>query len=191
MKTGVKVGDAMTEKPVIVNPLDTIETCAKKMLENNVGNVIVKENNTLKGIITEKDFVEKVIAIGKDPKIIKAQDIMVKNLKTITADVDIYDAMQKIIKEHIRRLPVVNEEGNLIGMLTHRDILKLQPSLFDIFIENIKIKESVRKTAELKEEEVGICEDCELDRELYKINNKLVCKDCLNSEYKYLLISLL
>jgi signal-transduction protein with cAMP-binding, CBS, and nucleotidyltransferase domain len=182
MKTGVKVGDAMTEKPVIVNPLDTIETCAKKMLENNVGNVIVKENNTLKGIITEKDFVEKVIAIGKDPKIIKAQDIMVKNLKTITADVDIYDAMQKIIKEHIRRLPVVNEEGNLIGMLTHRDILKLQPSLFDIFIENIKIKESVRKTAELKEEEVGICEDCELDRELYKINNKLVCKDCLNSE---------
>jgi len=154
MRAGVKVGDAMTEKPVIVSSLDTIETCAKKMLENSVGNVIIKENNSLKGIITEKDFVEKVIALGKDPKTLRAQDIMEKNLKTITPDVDIQDAMQKMIKEGIRRLPVVDTKGQLIGILTHRDILKLQPSLFDIFVENIKIKDSIRKTAELDQSDV-------------------------------------
>jgi len=153
-RAGVKVGDAMTEKPVIVSSLDTIETCAKKMLENSVGNVIIKENNSLKGIITEKDFVEKVIALGKDPKTLRAQDIMEKNLKTITPDVDIQDAMQKMIKEGIRRLPVVDTKGQLIGILTHRDILKLQPSLFDIFVENIKIKDSIRKTAELDQSDV-------------------------------------
>jgi len=139
---------------VIVSSLDTIETCAKKMLENSVGNVIIKENNSLKGIITEKDFVEKVIALGKDPKTLRAQDIMEKNLKTITPDVDIQDAMQKMIKEGIRRLPVVDTKGQLIGILTHRDILKLQPSLFDIFVENIKIKDSIRKTAELDQSDV-------------------------------------
>ena len=68
MRTGISVRDAMTQKPIVIKPDISAEECAKIMLKNKVGNLVVHDENKLVGMITEKDFVDKVIAHGLAPK---------------------------------------------------------------------------------------------------------------------------
>jgi len=134
MQKYISVRDAMTRLPVAVSPNILIFDCAKIMLKEDVGSLIIEENNLLKGILTEKDLVEKIIAKGLDPKKIKAKDIMVKDVLTIEPTIDVMQAMKIMTEKNIRRLPVV-ENDKLIGLLTVKDILRIQPELFDLIIE--------------------------------------------------------
>lgn len=150
MKTGVNVGDAMTRKPVYVTPETSLSECAKIMHENNVGSLIVSENEELQGILSERDMVKKALIKDlKELKKLKAKDIMTRNVITITSKEDIYDAILTMKDESIRRLPVVAGK-KIVGLLTYSDILKIQPDLYTLFIERFQIKESERKSRELK-----------------------------------------
>ena len=170
MITGVKVIDAMTRNPVVVDQDASLLYCTKKMLKENVGSVLVKNKDELVGIITEKDVV-KATARNLDPNKIKAKDIMIKKLIGITPDKDIYDALMRMKEEDIRRLPVVNNK-RLVGMITEKDILRIQPDLFDILAQNIRIRESRNKPI------FGTCENCGSENYLYRVGNRLLCDAC-------------
>jgi len=143
MKTGVKVMDAMTKSPIIVNSSISIKECCKIMLKEGVGGIIVKDKNGI-GIITEKDIIEKVVAKNLDPEKTTAKRIMTKNMVIISPDKDIYDAIIKMRDKDVRRLPVIYN-GELVGLLTEKDILKIEPSLFDLLIERYEIREQDKK----------------------------------------------
>ena len=96
MKTGYRVGDAMTYYPITVSPDTSILECAKLMEKHVIGSLLVTEENELKGIITEFDIVRKIVAKGKDPNALRARDVMVTRLVTITPDKDIYEAVGSI-----------------------------------------------------------------------------------------------
>ena len=87
---------------------DSIFTVSNLMKEGNVGSIIIMDQNTDPvGIITERDIVRRVISDGKDPKNTKALEIMSKPLITVEADTHLYDVAKKMVKNKIRRLPVV------------------------------------------------------------------------------------
>ena len=67
MKTGYKVYDCMTTKPVSVSPDSSLEECAKIMAKNHVGALVIKESHKSTGLITEQDIVRKAIAKGINP----------------------------------------------------------------------------------------------------------------------------
>ncbi len=140
MRTGIKVMDAMTKAPVVVGPEENLLKCADKMIEGDVGSLIVEENGKLLGIITEKDFVNKAIAKDLNIKKSKAKDIMSTTMLKISPTLDLYDAIYFMSRENVRRLPVTDGE-KLVGLLTYKDVLKIQPDLYDIFIEKFKIRE--------------------------------------------------
>ncbi|MEW6063571.1 MAG: CBS domain-containing protein [Nanoarchaeota archaeon] len=182
MRTGISVRDAMTTKPIVIKPDISAEECAKIMLKDNVGSLVVKDKDGLVGIITEKDFVNKLIAKGLDPKNVSAEDIMRRDVITIDPNTDIFDAMVKMNKERIRRLPVV-ENGKMIGFLTHRDILKVQPHLFEIFMEHMNImniREAERKPIFRAGSVEGECENCNTFTLLHDINGKFICDECID-----------
>ncbi|MEK6835508.1 MAG: CBS domain-containing protein [Nanoarchaeota archaeon] len=170
MKTGIKVIDAMTRNPIVIEQETSLLHCTKKMLKENVGSVLVKNKDQLKGIITEKDIVT-AMAKNLDPKKIKAKDIMTAKLIGISPDNDIYEALLRMKLEDIRRLPVVNN-GRLVGLITVKDILKIQPELFDILTEKIRIREARNKPI------FGTCENCSSENYLYRVGNKLLCGAC-------------
>ena len=143
MKTGYKVYDCMTTKPISVSPDVSLEECAKIMAKDHVGALVIKENNESKGVITEQDIVRKVIAKGINPATKKVSDFMAKKLITINPNSDIYEALIKMKDSNIRHLPVV-AEGKMIGLLTLKDILKIEPSLFDLLVEKFEIREARR-----------------------------------------------
>lgn len=140
VKTGITVMDAMTKKPVSVNPNEIIMNCTNLMLEKHVGSLLVKENEKLLGILTERDLV-RMISLGINPSTAKVKQIMTTKIVAITPEKDIYDAVVLMNKENVRRLPVVLNK-RIIGLLTLRDILTLQPTLFELIIDMVDIKKN-------------------------------------------------
>ena len=143
VKTGIKVMDAMTKKPVYVAPNEAITNCTKLMLEKHIGSLLVEENDNLIGFLTERDLV-RMISLGIDPKTTKVKQIMTTKIITITPEKDIYDAIMLMNKENVRRLPVVLN-NRIIGLLTLRDILTIQPTLFDLIMDMVEIKKHHEK----------------------------------------------
>jgi len=184
MRIGIKVGDIMTREVISVKPNMTLVDCAKSMFKNNVGLVVVKDKDKLKGVLTEKDIIW-ALTKKNDLSKIKARDIMLKKITTINPSRDIYDALIRMQGAKVGWLPVT-AKGNVIGLLTLKDILKIEPSLFDIAKSNIQIREESEKmkrkrdalagrNAWIKE---GECEECGIYGLLYNLDGKLVCDQC-------------
>ena len=183
MDTGVKVGDLMTRNFVHVDPDTDLKKCAQIMVKKRVGSLIIKHKDKLKGLLTEKDIIWAIVKKSKDNlKNIKAKDLMRRKIVTIRPGADITDAMQKFKKKKIRRLPVV-ENGKLIGYLTIKDVLKIDPGLYQMITETVKIKEETEKlnrsniNAPRKQ---GICEECGEFDLLYHDEAQWLCGTCYN-----------
>lgn len=179
MKTGIKVVDAMTNKPVMASSDMTATECAKLMRKYEVGSVLVKESKTIIGIITELDFVTKVIAKGRNPAELHLRDIMEKDLITISPEKDIYEAMMEMRRSDIRRLPV-KDGDDIIGFLTMKDILKIEPQLFELMVEKISIREEASKpTFSSGKIEEGMCESCgNYSEKLLSDSGTKLCPEC-------------
>lgn len=171
MKTKVKVHDVMTAKPVTVNPETKLIDCAKRMRNNKIGSLLIKEGNMVIGIITEDDFIRKVIAenISLETPV---KEVMVKELVKIEPGKDIYDAIKTMSEHGIKQLPVV-DDGKLIGILTWKDVLTVQPQLFDVFIEKAHVN-NFNENEKIR----GKCEICGFEKELHESNGHLVCIKC-------------
>lgn len=138
MKTGVKVQDIMTKMPVTINKETNLKNCANVMREKDVNSLIVKdETNKVIGIVADEDFVRSAVADNVDTEKIKVEDIMVSNVITIEPDKDLYDAIKLMGDNNIRQLPVVSEK-KLVGIVTVKDIIKIEPALFEIIAERIR-----------------------------------------------------
>ena len=151
MKTGIKVADLMTRDFVSCSPETSVLEAVKKMCKARVGSILVKKDNRVVGIMTERDV---LFALSKkhDLRGVKVKDIMTKRLVTISPTKDIYDAILLMKKKYKRRLPVV-EGKEVVGLITVRDIIKVYPSLFDVWAEAIRIKEETEKIKRAGSEE--------------------------------------
>jgi CBS domain-containing protein len=144
MNTDFKVIDAMTTRPIQVTPDISVSECAKIMKENDVGSVLVLKDNKLYGILTEYDIIRKAVAEDKDAKQLKVSDIMSTNVHTIEPHVNLFEAIQMMTELDIKHLPVVNN-GEFLGFLTGKDILKIEPALFEIVVQEFELREEERK----------------------------------------------
>ncbi|MCK5449809.1 CBS domain-containing protein [Candidatus Pacearchaeota archaeon] len=181
MEIGVKVGDLMTRNFIYVSLETNLEECARTMVKKRVGSVVIREEQKLKGILTKKDIIWAVVKKSKeDLKSILAKDLMKRKVVTIKPGADISDAMERFKKKKIRRLPVV-ENGKLIGMLTLKDVLKIDPGLFQLIAETMKIREETSKlnrssiNAQRKQ---GVCEECGEYDLIYQDEAQWICDNC-------------
>ena len=182
MKTGYKVYDCMTTKPVSVSSDATLEQCAKVMAKNHVGALVVKDNHASQGLITEQDIVRKLIAKGINPVAKKVKDFMEKKLITIKPNDDIYEALIKMRDSNIRHLPVV-DGGKMVGLLTLKDILKIEPSLFELLVEKFELKEEKRKPIDRIIESEAICQGCgAYSEDITKVKGSLLCERCAKEQ---------
>ena len=180
MKTGVTVFDIMTKNPICISPESNLKKAAELMLKKKVGGLVVTKNNNLVGIITEKDLV-RIVAKGKNPEKILVKDTMNKRVRVIAPKEDIYDAILRMRKKDVRRLPVLDKK-RLIGLLTVKDILRIQPGLFDLFVEKFQIRELKQKRSGAGKYLEGECEICGNYAQLIDTNDKLVCEGCRDLE---------
>lgn len=182
MKTGYTVHDCMTTKPISVESNIAIQECAKVMKTNHVGALVIKDNHKSLGIITEQDIVRNGIAEGKNVLSMKVKELMEKNVITIKPSEDIYNALIKMRDYNIRHLPVL-EKGVMVGLLTLKDILKIEPSLFELVVEKFSLREESRKPINRIIANEGICEGCGVYSENIKhIKGSLFCNRCAKEQ---------
>ena len=120
----MKVKKAMVKSPKVVTPNTSIRNVARVMKEDEIGSVIIVENNELKGILTERDLVRKVLTEEKDPHYTKVAEIMSKPVIHISEDSDLLEATKLMEKHNIGRLVVIDNSRNVVGILTTNDITK-------------------------------------------------------------------
>jgi CBS domain-containing protein len=142
--TGLRVIDAMTIKPVVATPDMTLRDVAELMDKYMVGSVLVRQGAELCGIVTEADFVRRAILEGHNTSTTPVTKIMTKDLVTVSPGADILDALLLMKDADVRHLPVV-DEGSLVGFITMKDILKVQPSLVENIADLITLREEHRK----------------------------------------------
>lgn len=172
MKTGIKVGDAMTRNPIAATPDESVVSCAKKMLKHDVGSLVIKEGHKVVGVVTDRDIIDRVVSKKKDPEKTKVREVMTTKLVTISQKEDMYEAFVIMGNEDIRWLPVV-DKNRFAGLLTMKDILKIQPALFDLVASSMILREEKNKI-----KESGCCDICGSRGSLVKVGDRWLCGGC-------------
>ncbi len=105
---------------------DTVLDAAKLMAEKNIGAVpVLSEDGKLLGIFSERDLLRRVIVKGLDPKEVKVDDVMTREIMLALDDESYEECLAKMKKAGIRHLPVVDRNNNLLGMLSIRDLMDI------------------------------------------------------------------
>lgn len=112
----------------------SLAEAAKLMRQHHVGDVVVVEKKNSKlfpiGIVTDRDLVIEVVATELEPSVITVGDIMLQSLIVVNDDADLLQASKLMASKGVRRLPVVNKSGELVGIVTLDDLLELTANIF-------------------------------------------------------------
>jgi len=120
----MNLGDLMNTKPVTVRPTETVAAAAKRMRDEGVGCVVVT-NSTRKpiGILTDRDIVLAVVAEGRLPEATRVEEVMCRHVISGRPTHSLMDAAMKMAEASIRRLPIVDDQGRMVGLVSVDDLL--------------------------------------------------------------------
>jgi CBS domain-containing protein len=181
LRTKMLVKDVMSSPVFTVDEEEVANNAAAMMEKDDLGCVIVsnKAGKSI-GIITERDLVIRVVAKNLMPDTMKAKDIMTTPLVTIEPDATISDAARRMTRLDIRRLGVMYK-GNMVGIISSKDILGVMPELIEIMQERVRI-EGAERSEDSGEEEAplsGYCDRCNTYSEnLKERDGQNICDDC-------------
>ena len=115
------IQEAMTSSPTTVEPTTTVQEAARTMKAEDVGSLPIVEGDKLVGVITDRDLTIRIIAEGKGLDTPVA-DVASKDVATIDPQQSLEEAARLMASNQVRRLPVVEEDGKLVGILAQADI---------------------------------------------------------------------
>jgi CBS domain-containing protein len=117
--------DLMTTNPVCAQAEDTVVSVAQLMKEQDVGPIPIVDDVTtkrLQGIVTDRDLAMKVVAEGRDPNNTRVREVMTSDVVTVRQDDDIQTALDAMSQHQLRRILVVDDKENLVGIIAQADI---------------------------------------------------------------------
>jgi len=114
----------MTAAAVTDSPDDTLAEASSKMHDQQTGSLLVMERERLTGIVTERDVL-RTVASGKDPKSVSVKDVMTRDVVTIHPETTLQQAAEIMFQKWFRHLPVVTDKGQVVGIISLRDLLTL------------------------------------------------------------------
>jgi CBS domain-containing protein len=115
------IQEAMTPNPTTVEPTTTAQEAAKIMKSEDVGSLPIVEGNKLIGVVTDRDLAIRIVAEGRGDDTTVGQ-IASKDLVTVDPEQSLEEAARLMAERQVRRLPVVEEDGRLVGILAQADI---------------------------------------------------------------------
>jgi CBS domain-containing protein len=119
---GKSISDLMTPNPRTLESASTVVEAARVMRDADAGSVPIVEGDRLVGMITDRDIAIRVVAEGKSPESTTVMEIASRELVTIDPQQDLDEALRLMARHQVRRLPVVEEDGRLVGIVAQADI---------------------------------------------------------------------
>ena len=121
---GARVADVMERDARIASPDDSVQQVARLMREEDTGILPVGEGDRLVGMVTDRDVAVRLVAEGRDPAQTKVRDVMTPDVRYVYEDEDIDHVAENMASQQIRRLPVMNRQKRLVGVVSIGDIAK-------------------------------------------------------------------
>jgi CBS domain-containing protein len=116
------IRDAMTSNPCAIDADKSVAYAAKMMRDEDVGFAPIVKGDRLIGAVTDRDIAVKVVGEGKNPEATAVSEIASTDLVTVYPDQDLNEALQLMAHNQVRRLPVVGQGGELVGVLAQADV---------------------------------------------------------------------
>lgn len=184
MQNVISVKELMTRDIIFVEAQASILEVAMHMTEHNVDSVVVKRENAIAGIITEKDIVSKTTAKNMLPAEVRACEIMSSPIISIRPSTGVIEAAKHMLRSDIRRLAVMDGDA-IQGMITYKDIMAISPGLNTI-LQNLIELHRERELLKVTDVERGICQRCgSMSDYLIEVNGLNLCEDCCEEEGYY------
>ena len=120
----MKVAEVMTRAVDLLDPSTSVKDAATHMAELDVGAVLVGTTETIEGILTDRDIIVRVVVEGLHPAEVTVRDVMTTEVIGCRADEDIEQAFAAMREGQFRRMPVLDEDGKPIGVVTLGDVAK-------------------------------------------------------------------
>ncbi len=135
----MKISELMTPHPQTIRPDETLQAAARLMDELNVGVLPVCEPGGLVGLLTDRDIVVRATSAGQDPCTTTVASIMTTSPYTLRPDALVRDALEVMQRQQVRRLPVVDAEGKVVGIVALGDLAAAGTSAATEALENISV----------------------------------------------------
>jgi CBS domain-containing protein len=118
------IRELMTVRPRTVKAGDSVVEAAKLMRGEDAGLAPIVDGDRLVGVITDRDIAIRVVAEGRDPQSTKVEEVASENVVTIDPQQDLDEALRLMAEHQLRRLPVVEEDGKLVGIVSQADVAR-------------------------------------------------------------------
>ena len=118
----MKVNEIITHDPQVIRPETALIEAAQKMKSLDIGMLPVCDGDRLVGVITDRDIAVRGVAQGYDPKTARVQEVMTPEVIYCFDDEDVKEAAKKMEEKQVRRLPVLNREKRLVGIVSLGDL---------------------------------------------------------------------
>jgi CBS domain-containing protein len=118
------IRDLMTKNPCSIDADKPVAYAAKMMRDEDVGLAPIVEGEKLIGTLTDRDIAIRVVAEGKDPQTTTVREVATTSVVTVDPDQDLDEALRLMAKNQVRRLPVVEEDGKLAGVVAQADVAR-------------------------------------------------------------------
>jgi CBS domain-containing protein len=125
-KRVTRVADVMSREVELVSPDATVQEAATSMAEYDVGAVLIGAGESLEGILTDRDIILRAVVDGRNPAELHVGEIMSTTLFTCRDDDTLEEAFRIMSERQVRRLPVVDRDGHLVGIVTLSDLGRLE-----------------------------------------------------------------
>jgi CBS domain-containing protein len=120
----MKISELMSSNPCAIEADKPVVYAAQMMKQEDVGLAPVVEGDRLVGTLTDRDIVVRVVAQGKDPQTVTVREVASTDLVTVDAKQDLDEALRLMAQHQVRRLPVVEEDGRLVGVVAQADVAR-------------------------------------------------------------------
>ena len=172
----VLVKDIMSKPAVVIDKNKSAKDAGTLMKKVRRGYLIVVDKNKGIGVLSDSDVIKHVVVTNKKASDVKIKDIMAKALITVRPNDQIIEAVRKMKKSNLHRLPVI-EEGKTVGIISLTDIARTSPEMLDLLEYRLQMKENpVILTDQITS---GICESCgNYSDDLRDTNEGWICVDC-------------
>jgi len=121
------IQEVMTRDVQTISTQDTVQRAAQLMDALNVGAIPVVDDGKLVGMVTDRDITVRSVAVGQDPTSTRVNDVMSTDVRTCTVDQSVEDVLAQMADVQIRRVPVLDENGRIIGIVSLGDVITKAP----------------------------------------------------------------
>jgi CBS domain-containing protein len=119
---GASIRDTMTSNPRTIETSTPVAEAARLMSSEDVGSLPIVEGERLVGMLTDRDITVRVVAEGMDPQSTTAGDVASRDVVSVDPQQQLDEALRLMAQHQVRRLPVVEEDGRLVGIVAQADV---------------------------------------------------------------------